>query len=197
MVRAGSHPAPERAWTWRADPWRADRLDGAVLGQDTGHDHGRNPYVGCDDPDSEPFLLDGDADPRLPAETRGVGTGAWALALPVKRVPEEGAVAAEADGEPVTVRARPGAFSALDDAVIAQGRGTTAADVFLTVLDSGELAFERDGGLFTDDRTGSRRNVSSRAVDGEPAGSEPTPVDHVDTFWFAWATFYPDNDILR
>ncbi|WP_306371429.1 DUF3179 domain-containing protein [Nocardiopsis sp. CC223A] len=181
--------------------WRADHPDGSVLSQDTGHDrdYGRNPYVGYDDPDSEPFLLDQDADPRMPAKARviGIGTGSEALALPTDRVLEEGVVTVEAGGEPVTVWAVPGAASALDDEVIAQGRETAATGVFTPVLDGRELAFERDGDVFTDDLTGSRWDISGRAVDGELAGRELTPVDHVDTFWFAWVAFTPDTDILR
>jgi hypothetical protein len=47
---------------------------GLVLSRETGfeRDYGRNPYPGYDDVDSSPFLFDGDADPRLPAQARVV-----------------------------------------------------------------------------------------------------------------------------
>ena len=183
------------------EQWRADHPDAAVLSQDTGHDrdYGHNPYVGYDDPDSEPFLLDTDADPRLPAKTRviGIGTGTEALAVPVDDALEQGVVSTEVGGDAVTVWAQPGASSALDEPVIAQGRETASTGVFVPVQDGEELTFEPDGDFFTDDRTGSRWNISGRAVDGELAGRELTPVDHVDTFWFAWVAFTPDTEILR
>ncbi|MFE3458556.1 DUF3179 domain-containing (seleno)protein [Nocardiopsis aegyptia] len=88
-------------------------------------------------------------------------------------------------------------MSALDEPVIARGRGTASTGVFHPVLDGEKLTFEQDGDFFTDDRTGSRWDISGRAVDGDLAGRAPTPVDHVDTFWFAWVAFTPDTEILR
>jgi hypothetical protein len=41
-----------------------------------------------------------------------------------------------------------------------------------------------------------RWNLLSDAVDGPLAGSRLEAVPHLDTFWFAWATFVPDTEIL-
>jgi len=49
---------------------------------------------------------------------------------------------------------------------------------------------------FTDAQTGSRWNVLGHAVDGPLAGARLDPVEHVDTFWFAWAAFHPDTRII-
>ncbi|MCY9785250.1 DUF3179 domain-containing protein [Nocardiopsis sp. EMB25] len=183
------------------EQWRGAYPDGAVLSRDTGHerDYGHNPYVGYDDPGTEPFLLDTDADPRLPAKSRVVGIGSddTALAVPVDHVLESGVVAAEVDGEPVTVWARPGTTSALDEAVIAEGRETAVTGVFRPTLDGRELTFTADDDGFTDHQTGSRWNVLGHAVDGELESERLTPVDHLDTFWFAWVGFTPETEILR
>jgi hypothetical protein len=47
-----------------------------------------------------------------------------------------------------------------------------------------------------DRETASRWNLLSDAVDGPLAGSRLEAVPHLDTFWFAWATFVPDTEIL-
>ena len=54
--------------------WREAHPDGWVLSRPvgTGRDYGRNPYVGYDEAGSEPFLYDGQADPRLPPKERVV-----------------------------------------------------------------------------------------------------------------------------
>lgn len=38
-------------------------------------------------------------------------------------------------------------------------------------------------------------NICGLAVSGPLAGSQFDPVDHTDTFWFAWAAFHPDTRI--
>jgi hypothetical protein len=38
--------------------------------------------------------------------------------------------------------------------------------------------------------------VLGEAVAGPLAGFQLTPVDHVDTFWFAWAAFHPTTRII-
>ena len=70
---------------WRQ--FRDEHPDARVLARSTGHDRDylANPYVGYDDPDSEPlFALPTDPDTRLPVKARvvGVGRGDDAVAVP-------------------------------------------------------------------------------------------------------------------
>ncbi|WP_017602387.1 DUF3179 domain-containing (seleno)protein, partial [Nocardiopsis lucentensis] len=134
--------------------------DGAVLSLDTGHerDYGHNPYVGYDDPDTDPFLLDTDADPRMPAKARviGIGSDDTALAVPVDRALASGVLEVEVGGEPVTVWASPDTVSALDEAVITEGDEAAVTGVFRPSLDGRDLTFTADGDGFTDDQTGRR-----------------------------------------
>ena len=39
-------------------------------------------------------------------------------------------------------------------------------------------------------------DVLGRAMVGPLAGETLEPVEHVDTFWFAWAAFQPDTVIV-
>ncbi|MDS1270163.1 DUF3179 domain-containing protein [Lipingzhangella sp. LS1_29] len=189
--------------------WREETPEGLVLSEDTGHDrdYGGNPYVGYDEPGGEPYLFDGEADDRLRAMERVVGIGAQprdgdtdALAIPHEVLAEERVVTAEVDEEPVVVWAGPGHTSALDSARIAEGRqlGTTAA--FHTRVDGQDLTFtphpdEED--RFLDEETASTWTVLGEASAGPLEGEQLDAVDHLDTFWFAWASFNPETEILE
>ncbi len=62
---------------------------------------------------------------------------------------------------------------------------------------SRDLTFEvRDGGFF-DVQTGSRWSIEGRAVAGPLEGSALAQVaDAYIAFWFAWATFHPNTEVL-
>ncbi|MCY7340636.1 MAG: DUF3179 domain-containing protein [Pseudonocardia sp.] len=186
---------PVQTVTWAQ--WRAANPDGWVLSRDTGvdRDYGRNPYTGYDDPDSAPFLFDGDLDPRLPPKERVLAMGGDAdpVAVPLAALTAAGVAEIEVAGRPVVVWAVDGLRSALDTGQIAEGRQVGATGAFDPVLDGRPLSFTRDGDTFVDTPTGSTWNVLGEAVDGPLAGARLQPADHVDTFWFAWAAFHPDT----
>jgi hypothetical protein len=52
------------------------------------------------------------------------------------------------------------------------------------------------GDGFRDRETGSTWDVLGRATAEPLAGRSLEPVEHVDTFWFAWAAFRPDTTIV-
>jgi len=95
----------------------------------------------------------------------------------------------------VVVWAVEGLRSALDSGQVADGRRIGATGAFDPVFDGRRLTFARSGETFTDDGTGSTWNVLGEAVAGPLAGARLSPVEHVDTFWFAWAAFHPDTRI--
>lgn len=180
--------------------WRDAHPDGLVLSRDTGfdRDYGRNPYPGYDDVDSSPFLFDGEVDGRLAAMERVVGIerDGDAVALRLEEAADRGVVDVDVAGTRLVVWVSPGAVSALDAGSVADGREVGATGVFEPVAGDRELSFERDGDEFVDDQTGTRWNVLGEAVDGPLAGSALEPVAHVDTFWFAWASFQPATGVL-
>ena len=49
---------------------------------------------------------------------------------------------------------------------------------------------------FEDDETGSRWDVLGRARSGPLEGTQLDAVEHLDTFWFAWAAFSPDTELV-
>jgi Protein of unknown function (DUF3179) len=181
--------------------WRAAHPDDWVLSRDTGHprDYGRNPYTGYDQPTGAPFALDRDADPRLPPKTRvvGLGAGDHAVAVTLARVAAERVLEVTPDRKPVVLFARPGLASALDTADIASGRQVAATAAFDPLVDGRRLSFRPDGDRFVDADTGSQWNLLGEATKGPLHGRQLTPVQHVDTFWFAWAAFQPDTRLIK
>jgi len=108
---------------------------------------------------------------------------------------DAGVIDITVDGDAVTVWHLPGTGSTLDDIDTANGRDVGATGVFRPEADGQQLTFERDSDVFVDDETGSRWDIFGTAVDGPLAGERLEPVEHVDTFWFAWAADQPDTRI--
>ena len=189
--------------------WRDANADALVLTRDTGHsrDYGNNPYGGYDDIDSSPFLFDGENDDRLRAMERVVTVrdedlppdirGAdGAVAVRQKELVELGVLEVDMGGTRLVFWAEPGTASSLDSGSIAAGQDVGATGVFVPVVDGRELTFERHDDRFVDNETTSGWNLLGRAVDGPLAGTQLEAIPHLNTFWFAWATFEPDTQIL-
>ena len=175
--------------------------DALVLTRDTGHDraYGSNPYVGYDLPDGGLLApVPGGVDDRLPVKERVVGLGGGTDPVAVVRevVAEEGVVELEVDGAPVVLWHFSGQASALDleDISASYDVGTVASHS--PVVDGRELSWRRTATGFVDAETGSRWDVTGRAVSGPLRGRQLDEVRHLDTFWFAWAAFQPDTRLL-
>ncbi len=171
-----------------------------VLDRDTGFPraYGQNPYTGYDDVTTSPFLFDGEPDGRLQAKVRVIGLrdGTDALAVQTETISLPGVVEVDLGDRPLTVWRMPGASSSLDTADIAYGRDIGSTGVFDRRLGDDLLSFVVDGDVIHDTGTRSSWNVLGEAVSGPLAGAELTPVEHVDTFWFAWAAFLPDTVVI-
>ena len=176
--------------------------DASVLSRDTGfdRDYGNSPYPGYDEPDSQPFLLDEDADDRLPAKTRvtAIETGeASAVVYPLERVRREAPLNDRVPGGPIVVFYDPEVVSALDEAGISASREVGASAVFDRRLDGKTLSFEPGdrAGRFRDTQTGSVWDFAGRAIEGRLSGSRLRRIAADDQFWFAIAAFYADVEI--
>ena len=172
-----------------------------MLNRDTGHrrDYGRNPYPGYDDVNSSPFLFDGEADDRLPAQARVVSVrrNGDSLVIPHDRLLDERVVVTEVDGVNIVAFLTPGTASGLEAGTVAGGRDVGAVGVYDPTVDGRSLTFEPvEGAGFTDVETGSTWDILGRAVEGPLAGSRLEPIEHLDTFWFAIAAFEPNTRIV-
>ena len=178
--------------------------DGIVMNRDTGwgRDYGRNPYVGYDTADQQPFLFDGATDGRLAPKERVVTIGEQDNTAPISIAYSElrsnGVANVDFEGQPLVALWQPGAVSALDAAYIDESEDVGGTGVFSAVVDGDTLTFTRDGdeaAPITDLETGSTWDVTGRAIDGPLSGTVLEPVPHGDHFWFAWAAFVPQTGI--
>ncbi len=192
-------PSPLLAWSDFKDAYP----DGLVLDRDrTGFSrrYGANPYVGYDDPETFPFLFIGDPDTRAAAMQRVVGVTlgdeAKAYALEAVSGGEAAATHDNIGGRPIVVFWEAGQASALEDSSIAGGRDVGSVGVFVPDVDGQALTFSVQDGVFVDDETGSSWNVTGMAVSGPLAGSQLERLAHLDTFWFAWATYRPETELV-
>jgi hypothetical protein len=169
---------------------------GQVLSRETGfgRGYGRNPYVGYDS-EPQPFLFEGELDPRLPATAHilaGVVNGV-AVAYPFSALAEAGVINDTVGETPVVALWQPGAVSALDASSIDQSRDVGMAALYSRVLNNQTLTFIVEDGQIRDEQTGSVWNVFGVAVAGELSGSQLETQRAAPHFWFAWAAFRPDT----
>jgi hypothetical protein len=179
--------------------FKEDHPDGRVLSKETGHvrDYGRNPYPGYDDVGSSPLLYRGPIDDRLLAKTRvsGLRGVTESVAIPIDRLAADGLAHVTLDGDPIVVFHSDGLASALDGAAVATGRDVGQTTAFRAMIDDERLTFRRTGAGW-EDQDGTTWNLLGRAMTGPLAARQLTAVEHLDTFWFAWAAFMPETRIL-
>ena len=176
--------------------------DGDVLSRDTGNprDYGSNPYAGYDQPESEPFLFEGEPDGSLPPKERvaAVLAGEDTVVVPFSRLRREPVVNERSGDRPVVFLFERGVRSVLDATAVADSRDVGAAAVFGRRVGGRTLTFERapDGDV-VDRETGSSWDLTGRARSGPLRGERLPRVRSDVQFWFALAAFVPDARIAR
>ena len=182
--------------------FREEHPDARVLSRSTGHDRDylTNPYLGYDDPDSEPlFALPADPDTRLPVKARvvGVGEGKDAVAVSRDLLADRGVQHVEVGQKRVVLWHWPGQVSALDTREIPDGAEIGSVAAVAANFGGGALDFTRtDDGTFRDQQTWPVWNLFGRAETGPLVGEQLPAVEHLDTFRFAWAAFQPDTRLV-
>lgn len=184
--------------------WKEANPDGLVLTTETGYErrYGSNPYVGYDREDSNPIngFFRGEIDPRLLAKARivGISDDFGSVAVRMDDLAAAGTMAITEGGRNLVAFFQPGLNSALDTRDISEGRDVGQSGVFEAKVGADELTFSAndDNATFSDVETGSTWNIFGTAIDGELEGAQLQAVPHLDTFWFAWATYQPDTEIL-
>jgi len=193
---------PSSTVSW-AD-FKATKPDGKVLDRDrTGasRSYGTNPYTGLDDPNGQPFLFNGEVDVRakamqnIVAMENGIDAVAWSLDV-ISDDSGSSVTTGEFAGELLVIFWKAGEASALDTSNISGGKDVGTVGVFSPVADDQELTFLADGDAYIDDQTSSTWNVFGEATDGPLAGTTLEPVTFVRTFWFSWAAFRPDTNLI-
>jgi len=182
------------------EDWRRKNPSSWVLSRDTGHkrDYGRNPYEGYDDQTKTPFLFKGEPDPRMPGMARVVGirNGRQSVAIVLDHLGKTRVVHTKVGDLDVVAWSKPGLASALDSGTVAMGREIAATGVFDTRVGKRHLTFRASGGGFVDKETGTTWDLFGAATSGPLTGEQLTALEHVDTFWFAWAAYLPDTKVI-
>ncbi|MCU0487720.1 MAG: DUF3179 domain-containing protein [Anaerolineales bacterium] len=192
------HPAVIISW----QEFKTAYSDGEVLSRDTGftRPYGENPYAGYDDVNNPPFLYDGPPTPGvLPPMARVItlNLSDEAVAYPYEALQALQVVNDTVAGQPVAVFWVAGTASALDSALIAQGRDVGSAAAYSRLIDGQALEFEFRDGQIIDQHTGSVWNVLGQAVSGELAGRQLSPLVAINHFWFSWAAFKPETRLYQ
>lgn len=169
----------------------------------TGHylPYGENPYPQYDNPNSEPLNFHEALDGRAAAKQRVVGVelDGFAKAWSLESVSGGDALATNTkiEGRSVVIFWKSGQASALESQLVVSGRDVGSVAVFSPVVDGETLTFRVEGDRILDDRTSSEWDLTGRSVSGELAGKSLERIDHIDTFWFAWSTYWPEGDFVE
>ncbi len=183
--------------------WSSTYPDGLVLSQNTGfsRQYGTNPYGGYDE-EAYPGPFIGKADRRLPLLTYvlGVDVKNEFVAFPFPELQGgatsgHAAVSDEIGGLPVVVLWQAGTVSAIDETSIPDSKDIGAAAAFDRRVGNRTLTLEATAAGIVDRQTGSRWDITGRAVAGPLAGERLQPVLSTNSFWFDWAAFHPDTSI--
>jgi hypothetical protein len=155
-----------------------------------------NPYQGYDEEGTR-TLFPTDGDDRLDAKERVVAltvddrAAAWQLEALIGSGPT--VTPAHVAGADLVILWRPGQASGLETSETGTGRDVGSVAVFSPIVDGRTLTLSPSGDGYMDAQTGSRWDITGRAVSGELAGTQLERVPHLDTFWFAWSSYRPDS----
>ena len=173
--------------------------NGKVLSKKTGYlrSYGKNPYVGYDDINNTPFLLQNAPDNRLPPMERIINVSLNGInkVYTFSTIEREKVIHDKVGKTDLVIFHLPGTSSALDKASIAGSRDIGAATVFESRLHGKQLSFKRKDGVFVDEQTKSLWNITGKAIKGSLTGKQLNPIIHGNHFAFAWLAFIPDSQI--
>lgn len=176
--------------------------NGSVLSRETGFNrsYGQNPYAGYDDINNPPFLFDGPQTPGLLsplARVLTVDLDDEAMAYPYETLEDVMVVNDNVGGQAIAIFWTTGTASALDAGLIASGRNVGSATAYSRIMDGLEFQFIFIDGRIIDQQTGSEWNILGKAVSGELAGKQLSPVVAINHFWFSWAAFKPETSVYQ
>ena len=192
-------PAPIVSWA----QFKENFPNALVLSQETGfiRSYGTNPYSGYDDVNNTPFLFRGKLNSTLSPFERVVtlDLGDEFVAYPFPLLEEVRIFQDVRKQQDIAVFWTPGASSALDARDIDDGREVGSTGVFVRTVDGESLDFApnpADDQTFLDEQTGTTWNIFGKAVAGPMIGTQLEPLVFANHFWFAWAAFQPDTEVV-
>ncbi len=198
----GRQLTPVSSETLSFADFRARYPTGQVLSRNTGfhRPYGQNPYVRYDTPTQRPFLYQGRLDTRLPPLERVelITVGSDAAVVPFDSLRRNPATAVTVGGLPAVVAFQAAVSSPLDAPVIRDSRAVGTAAAFDRRLRGTTLSFSSPApGILVDRQSGSRWDITGRAISGPDRGSQLHRLRDVQAFWFAVAAFVPHARLMK
>jgi hypothetical protein len=118
----------------------------------------------------------------------GLSRGGSSIAFMYDDLEPTGVVNRRFDGEHITVFYEP-------QGRLAQGYRRRVDDQLLHFSRAGSTPETTTLSLFVDAETGSTWNLKGEAVTGPLTGKRLTPIGAYSSYWFAWASFWPETGI--
>ncbi|HEV2345921.1 MAG TPA: DUF3179 domain-containing protein [Actinocrinis sp.] len=172
-----------------------------VLSRDTGfdRDYSASPY-GDVGGNGTALGFRGYYDERIPPKTRvsGVVVDGRARAWQYSSLAQRHVVDDTVAGAPVVVFYDQAVSGIGDAADLGTAPQVGATAVYQRTVAGRVLTFTplgSDSAQFRDRETGSVWDFTGRAVGGPLTGAQLTTIEHLDTYWFAWAAFYPGTSL--
>lgn len=177
---------------------------GKVLSRNTGfgRNYGRSPYIGYGRADQPPLFYKGEIDDRLLPKERvlGIRKKGEALVYPysvLRQQGKRGVIQENCLEGPVVVFYSRGTNSVVDTASIRFSRDAGSAAAFSPLVRGEELIFDPREEGFKDKNTGSLWSMAGRCLEGFYENEELKSLEHMNSFWFAWALHYPHTKIYK
>lgn len=170
-----------------------------VLSRDTGfvRDYSASPYGDVGGPANATGFR-GYYDERIPPKTRVSGVvlagraRAWQYPSLAQRLAVDDTVA----GIPVVVFYDPAVTGIGNSSDLRTAPQVGASAVYQRTTNGRTLTFTPIASAqFRDSQTGSVWDFTGSAIHGPLTGTQLAPIRHLDTYWFAWAAFYPGTSL--
>lgn len=175
--------------------------NGKVLSRETGHlrAYGENPYVGYDDINNTPLYMKKSVDGRLKPMQKiiGVQLNGAQKAYPYSITKDEIVINDVVEETPIVILHMEGARSAMDAVLISRSRKAGSTGAYSRNIDDQVLTFSYTDSTITDNQTGSKWNITGKAISGPMEGRLLKPLISGDYFAFAWLVFWPDTEIYK
>lgn len=171
-----------------------------VLSRNTGfdRDYSASPYGDVGGPGIATGFR-GYYDERIPPKTRvsGVVVGGRARAWQYPALAQQQAIDDAVASTPVVVFYDQAVTGIGNSANLLAAPEVGASAVYRRSVNGRVLTFTAiDSAQFRDNETGSIWDFTGRAVQGPMTGNQLVPIRHLDTYWYAWAAFYPGTSLF-
>ncbi len=173
--------------TWKT--WKKINPDSLVMSLNTGYQRNYNEYPYGDFKTSDNLIFSiNNSDTRLHLKERvhGISSGDSSVAYPISSFGENLTILNHEINE--------------EKIVVAISTGMNFAISFKRVLDDGtELEFTAINGklpVIMKDQSGNEWDLFGRSVSGPLKGEELGKLTSHNAYWFAWAAFHPDTEII-